>query len=168
MAEILVFSRNRCTSVEQMDDRIFRATCRVQDTLREVWVEILVKAPDLEIIQVKGEIKRSPEEKGRDVTDDLQKLTGSRVGPGIKKIIRGLLGHLAHAEQVATLVDECCNGVILSFTKDVLVHAPKDKVGEKEFFAGMVRTNPRLYNSCAALSADSPLMEGLELDKDND
>ena len=152
--------------MEQVDDRTFRAICRVQDTLREAWVEILVKTPDLEIIQVKGEIRRSAEEKGPDVADDLQKLTGSRVGPGIKKIIRGLLEHSPRAEQVATLVDECCNAVILSFTKDVLVHAPGDRTGEKEFFAGMVKANPRLYNSCAALSADSPLMEGLELDRD--
>jgi len=166
MAEILVFSRNRCTFVERIDDRIFRATCRVQDTLWEAWVEILIKAPDLEIVQIKGEIKRSPEEKKIDVTDSLQKLAGSRVGPGIKKIIRGFLGHLAHVEQVATLVDECCNGVILSFTKNVLANAPVDRAGEREFFAGMVRANPRLYNSCAALSADSPLMEGLELNKD--
>lgn len=168
MAEILLFSRNRCTAVEQVDDRTFRATCRVQDTLREAWVEIMVKAPDLEIIRIKGEIRRSLEEREKDVTDDLQKLTGSRVGPGIKKIIRGLLGHSPRTEQLAVLVDECCNGVILSFTKDVLARAPRDGAGEKEFFAGMVRANPRLYNSCAALSADSPLMEGLGLDKDKD
>jgi len=62
-------------------------------------------------------------------------------------------------------VDECCNAIILSFTRDVLIQAPVDPAGEKAFFAGMVRANPRLFNSCAALSADSPLMEGLELDQ---
>ena len=165
MAEILVFSRNRWTGVEQVDEKTLQSTCRVQDTFGEAWVELLVKVPDLEIVQAKGEIRQSPGEEGTQA-DGLQKLTGSRVGPGIKKIIRGLLEHSPRAEQVATLVDECCNAVILSFTRDVLVQAPGDPAGEKKFFAGMVRANPRLYNSCAALAADSPLMEGLELDQD--
>lgn len=167
MAEILLFSRNRWTGVEQADEKTLRSTSRVQDHSGEAWVELLVKVPDLEIVRVRGEIRRSPAEKWTEAASDLHKLTGARVGPGIKKIIRGLVEQSPHAEQAATLVDECCNAVILSFTRDVLVQAPADPVGEKTFFAGMVKANPRLYNSCAALSADSPLMEGLELAQDD-
>jgi hypothetical protein len=131
----------------------------------EAWVEVLVKSPDLDIVGVKGEVKRFSEGDRIDVSGDLQKVIGSRVGPGIKKIIRGLLGSGPFVEPLSILLDECCNGVIMSYTKDILVIAPKDQAGEKDFFADMVRANPRLYNSCAALSADSPLMDGLELDK---
>lgn len=165
MPDMLCFSRNRCTSIEQVDDQTIRSTCRVQDNLMDACVEIMVRLPDLELIQVKGEIRRSPKEKDLVILDDLQKVTGSRVGPGIKKIIWSLIEHSPYAEQVSTLLDECCNGVILSFARDVLIHAPKDKPGEKQYFANMVRANPRLYNSCAALAPDSPLMESLELDK---
>lgn len=165
MADILCFSRNRCTSIEQVDDQTIRSTCRVQDNLMDAYVEILVKLPDLELIQAKGEIRRSPRGTDLITLNDLQKITGSRVGPGIKKIIGSLVEHLPYARQVATLLDECCNGVILSFARDVFVHAPTDTAGEKQFFANMVRANPRLYNSCAALTPDSPLMESLELDK---
>lgn len=165
MPKILCFSRSRCTGVEMVDDHTLRSICRIQDTLIDACVEIQVRVPDLEIVRARGEIRRSPGGAGVDVSKDLQKVTGSRVGPGIKKIIRGLIDYSPHAEQIATLLDECANGVILSFTRDVLAKAPGDKPGEREFFAGMVRANPRLYNSCASLSPDSPLMEGLELDK---
>jgi len=165
MPNILCFSRSRYTGVEMVDDYNMRSICRVQDTLIDAYVEIVVRLPDLEIVQVKGEINRSRNEIRIDVSKDLQKVNGSRVGPGIKKIVRGLIECSTHGEQLATLLDECANGIILSFTKDVLVNAPEDKLREKKYFSGMVKANPRLYNSCASLSQDSPLMEGLELNK---
>jgi hypothetical protein len=165
MADILCFSRNRCTTVERVDDQTTRSTCRVQDTLMEAWAEILVKSPDLEIVGVRGQIRRSGEGDRTDIDHDLRPVLGARVGPGIKKILRGLIAKGPLMETLALLVEECCAGVILSFTRDVLALAPKDRSGEKDFFAEMVRANPRLYNSCAALSADSPLMADLVLEK---
>ncbi|MDA8335685.1 MAG: hypothetical protein M0Z41_12000 [Peptococcaceae bacterium] len=161
MAEILCFSRNRFTGVEQVDEATIRSTCRVQDTVIEAWVEILVRLPNLEITGARGEIRRSRDGGGSDLAAGLSRLTGSRVGPGIKKIVRGLLEDLPHLEQVVALVDECATGVIMSFTRDVLAQAPRGAAGEKEFFAAMVRANPRLYDSCAALAPDSPLMDGV-------
>jgi hypothetical protein len=166
MADILCFTRNRCTTVENVDGQLTRSTCRVQDTLMEAWVEILVKSPDLEIVGVDGQIRRSGEGERTDVSQDLIQVLGARVGPGIKKIIRGLIADGPWVETLSVLLDECCNGVILSFTRDVLVLAPQDRAGEKAFFSNMVRANPRLYNSCAALSAVSPLMAELALEKD--
>jgi hypothetical protein len=166
MADILFFIRNRCTTVERVEDQTIRSTCRVQDTLLEAWVEILVTSPNLEIVEVRGQIRRSGEGERTDITQHLQPVLGARVGPGIKKIVRGLIVNGPLVETIAILLDECCNGVILSFTRDILALAPQDRAGEKEFFSNMVRANPRLYNSCAALSADSPLMAELTLEKD--
>jgi hypothetical protein len=165
MADILCFTRNRCTTVEKVDDQTTRSTCRVQDTLLEAWVEILVKSPNLEIVGVRGQVRRSGAGDRADIDPDLQQVLGARVGPGIKKIIRGLIANGPWLETLSILLDECCNGVILSFTRDVLVLAPHDRAGEKDFFFNMVRANPRLYNSCAALSGDSPLMADLDLEK---
>jgi hypothetical protein len=148
-----------------VDDQTIRSTCRVQDTLMESWVEILVKSPNLEIVGVRGQVRRSGEGERADIASDLQQVLGARVGPGIKKIIRGLIANGPLVETLSILLDECCNGVILSFTRDVLVLAPQDRGGEKDFFSNMVRANPRLYNSCAALSGESPLMAGLDLEK---
>ena len=162
MADILRFSRNRCTSVEQMDEKTMRSSCRLQDTLTEALVEVMVKIPDLEVTDVRGKIRRSGGEEERQVVEALRKVIGIRVGPGMKKIINGLIGKSEIEKQLAFMVEECCEGIILTFTKDVLLHAPKDKLKEREFFENMVRSNPRLYNSCAALAPGSPLVEGIK------
>ena len=162
MADILFFSRNRCTSVEQIDDKTMRSFCRLQDTLTDAFVEIMVKIPDLEVAGVSGKVGRSVGGGEIDVAEALKKVIGVRVGPGMKKIIKGLMGESEIEKQLAFMVEECCDGVILLFTREVLLNAHKDQSGEKDYFAQMVRDNPRLYNSCAALAPDSPLMEGVD------
>ena len=162
MADILCFSRNRCTSVEQIDEKTMKSSCRLQDTLTDALVEVLVKIPDLEVMGVSGEMRRSVGGEEIQVLDALKKVIGIRVGPGMKKIIKGLVGESEIEKQLAFMVEECCEGIILTFTKDVLLHAPKDKLKEREFFENMVRSNPRLYNSCAALAPGSPLVEGIK------
>jgi hypothetical protein len=162
LAEILCFSRNRCTTVEAVDERTTRARSRVQDTGIDAELEMLVQAPDLEIFDIRGSVRRSAVGETRDFSEDLQAVIGTRVGPGLKKIIRGLLGGIPLAETWAILLEECCNGVIMVYTKEVLLQAPKDREGEKEFFRTMVQANPRLLGSCAALAVDSPLMAGLD------
>jgi hypothetical protein len=164
MADILRFSRNRCTNVEQIDEKTMRCSCRLQDTLTDALVEILVKIPDLEVTDVSGKIRRSIREQEIQAAEALKKVIGIRVGPGMKKIIKGLMGESEIERQLAFMVEECCEAVILTFTKDVLLSAPKDKLREREFFENMVRSNPRLYNSCAALAPGSPLVEGIKLE----
>ena len=162
MADILCFSRNRCITVEQIDEQTMRSSCRLQDTLTDALVEIRVKIPDLEVMEVSGEIRRSTGPEVVNVVDALRKVIGIRVGPGMKKIIKGLIGKSETEKQLGFMVEECCDGIILTFTKDVLLHAPKDKQSEREYFENMVRANPRLYNSCAALAPGSPLVEGIK------
>jgi hypothetical protein len=162
MANILCFSRNRCTTVEQMDGQTMRSSCYLQDTLREALVEILVKLPDLEITSAGGKIIRSDGKEKTDVAESLRKAVGIRIGPGLRKILRGLMEESALHRQLTFMVEECCNGVILAFTKEVMLSAPQDKWLEKAYFENRVRSNPRLYNSCAALAPGSPLVEGIE------
>ena len=97
-----------------------------------------------------------------DVVESLRKVVGIRIGPGLRKILGGGMGKSAIHKQLTFMVEECCSGVILAFTKEVMLSAPKDKWLEKEYFENRVRSNPRLYNSCAALAPGSPLMEGIE------
>jgi len=156
------FSRNRCTSVEQIDEQAIRSTCRLQDTLLDASVQIVVKLPDLEVTHVTGSITRSLRKEEIDVEEALQKVVGIRVGPGVKKIIKGVMGESGTRRQLAFMVEECCGGVILSFTKDVLLKRPEDETEQREFYAKMVRENPRLYNRCAAYAPGSSLVEGVD------
>ena len=164
MESILKFSRNRCTTVEQLDDQNMRSTCRLQDTLTDGFVEITVKLPDLEITSVKSEVRRTYDEECVNSTESLQKLIGVRIGPGMLKIIRGLVGKATDCKQLAFMVEECCHGIILSFTKDVLVCSPrpKDEVESRKFYANMVKENIRLFNRCAAFAPGSSIVEGIE------
>lgn len=159
MADILCFSRNRLTTVEQVDDQTMKASCRLQDLLLEAYVEIEVKLPDLEITAAGGKIVRSVRKTEINVPESVQKVIGVRVGPGLKKILKGVMGNSAIDKQVTFMVEECCNGVILSFTKEVLAQAPKGRNAEKNFFKNILKANPRLYKSCAAFSPGSPLVE---------
>lgn len=162
MPNILCFSRNNATTVEQPDEKTMVSSCRLQDTLTDLLVVIWVRIPHLEITNIEGEIRRSSEPEDRHIHEILRKMIGVRVGPGIKKIVTGLMGKSPIERKLVFMIGECCNGIILSFTKLVLLGAPEDETREKEFFAAMVRDSPRLYNSCAALSPESPLMDGVE------
>ncbi len=162
MPDILNFCRNRCTFVEQLNDSELRSVCQLTDTLTEAKVEIMVKLPDLELIQANASFTRSPLKTSPDEGELVQKVIGIRIGPGMKKIIKGLLGDRPETKQLAFMVEECCNAVILSFTKDVLIKSPRDKVNVKEFYNNMVKENIRLYNRCAAFAPGSSLVEGIE------
>ena len=162
MAQILCFSRNRSVQVEKIDDQIMRASCRLQDPILEAYVEIRVKLPDLEIVAVDGQVTKSLRKDQFDMPDSLKGAVGIRIGPGLKKILRGGMGKTEDQKQLTFMIEECCGGVILAFTKEVMLEVPKDKKLEKDYFHNRVKTNIRLYNSCAAFAPGSPLVEGIE------
>lgn len=164
MPAILAYSRNRSTSVEQVDEQTLRSSCRLRDTLMEAEVEITVRLPDLEITDIHGKVARTHQEACLDPVDYLKKAIGIRIGAGMLKIIRGLVGESTECRQLAFMVEECCHGVILSLTKDVLVNAPRpvDPQEAKAFYHSMVKENVRLYNRCAAFAPGSALVEGIE------
>ena len=163
MANLLRYSRNRCTSVEQLDETTLKSTCRLQDTLTDARVEISVRLPDLEITGVSGHVRRTYQEECRDAADALEKVIGVRIGAGMLKIIKGLVGEETDCGQLGFMVEECCHGVILAFTKETLVTTPRPKEIEeaKRFYQGMVKKNLRFYNRCAAFAPGSSMVEGI-------
>jgi hypothetical protein len=162
MANVLFFTRNRCTSVEQVEEKTVRSTCQLQDTLMDILVEVTVKIPDLEIMGIRGEVRRSEEKVHPAAFDLLQKAVGVRIGPGMVKIVKGLVGEKQDLDQLVVMIDECCQAVILSFTKNELAKAPRKDKEAREFYRGLVRENPRLYNSCIAFVPESPLVKKSE------
>jgi len=163
MTTILCYSRNRSTSVEQIDPETMVSTCCLQDSLTEAFVRVRVRFPELKILDAEGKFVRTNANVKIPIEEVLHKIKGVRIGAGMKKIIRGLAGEVTECAEVPNLIEECCHGVILAFTKDALALAPKREVAETEFFKQMVKENIRLYNRCAAFAPGSPLVEGLEL-----
>jgi hypothetical protein len=163
MPNILCYSRNRATSVEQIDDQTLLSTCHLDDSLKLAWVRLHVRLPELEIVQAEGSFQRSYQEDCLNIKDALEKLNGVRIGAGIKKIIRGLTGDVSTCRELPVLIEECCHSVILTFTKDALKGVPKKEAQSREYFKNMLKKYIRLYNSCAVFAPGSPLVEGIEL-----
>jgi hypothetical protein len=158
MPDLTSFTRNRCTSVEQIDDQTLRSSCRLQDTLTDAMVEVRVKLPDLEIIHAAGEFRRTDKGECLNTSEALQKVIGVRIGSGMLKIIEGLLAEVTECAELAFMVEECCHAVILSFTKGTLKDIPESLRGKKEFYAKMLKENTRLYNRCAAFAPGSSIV----------
>ena len=162
MSHMLSFSRNRCTSVEQISPDTFRSTCQLGDNLMDARVRIHVRLPELEVVEVSCRVEFSDPPAPPDVEQRMQKVLGARVGPGLLKIIKGLVGEGPGYKDLGFMLEECCHGIILSITKNELSKAPLEPADSQEFFANLVRNNIRLYNRCAAFAAGSSLVEGLE------
>ncbi len=162
MPDLVCFSRNRHTAVEPIDQQTLRVVCRLQDTLTDARVEIRVKLPDLEIVDGGGRFHRSGRIDCREIDEAMKKVRGVRIGSGLHKILTGLITEAAECPELLTMVEECCQAVILSFTKDPLALCPGDPEKRLEFFRNMVRDNTRLVNRCAAFGPGSSILEGLE------
>jgi len=162
MPRPLIFTRNRCTGVEQIDEQTLKSTCRLQDPLTDAFVQITVKLPDLEITGVIGEFYRTCDDECLDITQVFEKMKGIRVGPGMLKIIKGLVAEVTECKQIGFMIEECCHGVILSFTKDQLLQLPEGEEIPVEQYRQMVKDNVRLFNRCAAFSPGSSMVEGIE------
>jgi hypothetical protein len=82
------------------------------------------------------------------------------------KILKGLIGEREEAEELIFMTEECCQAVILSFTKGELDGAPKEPEKGKEHYMRLLKESPRLYDSCIAFAPGSPLVEGFHSDDD--
>jgi hypothetical protein len=163
---ILKFSMNRCTSVEKADGNSLVSVCRLRDTVTDAEVRITVQLPGLEIRAAEGFFRHSYLDAVEDLDERLQRVVSVRVGSGMLKIIKGLLGEEENLEQLVYMVEECCHGVIISLTRKVLIKAPDDEAGKFLFYSDMVKNSIRLYDRCAAFAKGTELVRDFE--KTND
>ena len=162
MDRMLCFSRNRCTKIDQTNEHALIASCRLQDNISDCYVEILIKLPDLEISKIQAEVGRGGTALSAQDISHLKKVIGVRIGPGVLKIIKGLIGSEGRLGQLGFMVEECCQGVILYFTRDDLEKVPVDEDEERIYYNNMVKGNLNLFNRCAAFAPGSPFVEGIE------
>ena len=158
------FLRNKVVEVEPLSDGSLVVSWRLTDDLLKAEVELKVRPPDLEILSAEAKLERLPFEAWASAPDLIKKVEGVRVGPGLRKIVRGLLGGPGGCSLLVHAVLEASNAVILHFTR------PGIQLGEKlegeELIAAtraMVANSPRLIRSCVAFQDDSPIMQGLDL-----
>ncbi len=159
------FLRSKIVEVEPKPDGSLAVSWRLTDDLLKAEVELTVQPPELEILEASAKLERFLPQGGQDAADIIEKIEGVSIGQGLRKIVRGLVGGPDGCPLLAEAVLECCNAVILHFTR------PGIELGEgitdpDEMLAGiraMVQTNPRLVRSCISFQDDSPIMKGLNL-----
>jgi hypothetical protein len=168
---ILDYTENRTATVRELSAGVWKAEAAVVDTLIHVRISLEIRLPELAISEASLEVHRSslpfP-----DVSGKLERLTGVRVGPGMTKIVNGLVGGEGGSDTVANLIFEAMEALILAYTarefktrgfKDVMPGPPVEegKVQRNPWIIGpkgvveMARENPRLANSCIAFLEDS-------------
>ncbi|MGQ9655012.1 MAG: DUF2889 domain-containing protein [Thermodesulfobacteriota bacterium] len=160
----LRFMRNKLVQVEPLREGALSVDWRSEDDLLRAEIRMKVRLPDLEIEAVEGGILSSTHPECAAASNLLAKVVGVRVGPGLRKIVYGLLGGTKGCEELAEGVLECCNAVILNFTLpqiQAMEHCTEEE--RRERFKEMLRFNPRLVRSCVAFADDSPMMQGLDL-----
>ena len=158
------FLRNKVVEVEPLSDGDLLVSWRLTDDLLKAEVDLRVRPPDLEIVEAEARLERLPLPEWSSAPELIKKVEGVRVGPGLRKIVRGLLGGPGGCSLLVHAVLEASNAVILHFTR------PGIQLGEKledealiAATRAMLTSNPRLVRSCVAFQDDSPIMQGLDL-----
>lgn len=164
---ILDFRINNLTTVETVQQGHWRVVTRFDDNLFSAEVTLEVKAPALDIRSAALDIKRDIMGLVPDLSEAAQELIGVRVGPGMTKIIRALIGGKNGSDRVAELVLEAMEMLVNALTVPELRKAMSmsgeparfDHDGPTVFLNDvvigeqaikMMADNPRLKDSCAA------------------
>lgn len=155
------------STVEPLENGLWRIITRTEDNLFCTEVTLDVKAPALDIRRAVVDVKRDGLGLVPDLSSAFGNLVGVRVGPGMTKIVRGLIGGSAGSDRIAELVLEAMEMLINAMTVPELRKAteaagmktrltgdgPKVYLNDmliNEEMAVKLAANPRLKDSCAA------------------
>ncbi len=164
---ILDFQANHLTTVENVDKGLFRVVSRADDSLFSAEISLDVKLPALDIRKAELTIKRDVLGLVPDLSTAAERLIGVRVGPGMTKIVRGILGGPDGSERVAEMILESMEMLINALTVPELrkgmefggeparldIDGPRiflNNVLIGESTVKIMADNPRLKDSCAA------------------
>ena len=160
----LRFLRSKVVEVEPLSDGTLAVSWRLTDDLFKAQVDLRVRPPDLEITEAEARLERFSLKQWSSASELVKKVEGVRVGPGLRKIVAGLLGGPRGCPVLVHAVLEASNAVILHFTRPGLQAA--EGIEDQALIAAtreMLKTNPRLVRSCIAFQDGSPIMQGLDL-----
>ena len=156
---MLIYSRNKLTTVEDVEDGKLRVRVISNDTWFSLSLEMFIRIPGMEIVNIKGEILRSPYEKCGEAMPVLQEAIGVRIGTGLIRNVNAFIANEKGCRRMADMILEGCDQVINRFTFEVLRRMKdiKDEdrpAAQREF----LKMNPQLIGSCIAYAKGSPLV----------
>lgn len=158
------FLRNKVVEVEPLSNGSLAVSWRLTDDLLKAEINLQVQPPDLEIVEAEAKLERLVPGAWSSAPELIKKVEGVRIGGGLRKIVKGLLGGENGCALLAQAVLECSNAVILHYTRPGIQMLEGLKDEEKvSLTREMLKTNPRLIRSCVSFQDDSPIMQGLDL-----
>lgn len=172
MILILDYQSNSLTMVEEIEKGFWRVVTCLNDDLFGVELMLEVRAPALDICAAHLDIKRDELGQASGQVPDMSQLVGVRVGPGMTKIVRSLMGaEGGGSHRIAELILESMEMLINAITVPELRKA--NELGGREFRASsdgpkiflndrvigaeaamLMAENPRLKDSCVAFRDD--------------
>jgi hypothetical protein len=164
---ILDFQMNHLTTVEMIEPTLWRIVARSDDNLFSGEVLLDVKLPALDIRHARLNVKNDILGLTPDLSLAAGKLIGVRVGPGMTKIVRGVVGGQEGSERMAELVLEAMEMLVNALTvpelrkglkvggtpfenEEAASKVPLNDVVIGEETVRLMAANPRLKDSCAA------------------
>jgi hypothetical protein len=169
---ILDYQMNSLTTVDVLDQGVWRIVTRSQDNLFGAEIKLQVQVPALNIVKAEFEVLKDDLGLLPDISSASEKLEGVRIGPGMTKIIRGVigdeLGSPRLAEQILDAMEMLINAMTVPelrkatqmagasgpFPGDGPVVILNDMVISGEH-AMLMAENPRLKDSCVAFREDT-------------
>lgn len=165
------FQVNSLVTVDSIGKGLWRISTRYDDDLFSFVVTLDIRAPALDIINVRLAVTRDEFGVSTDLSSLEQRLIGVRVGPGMTKIVREIFSGTSMTSRLAELVLESMEMLVNAITVPELrkaveiggvdIKAPSD--GPKVFLndkvigdavAKSMAGNPRLKNSCVAFKEE--------------
>lgn len=164
---ILDFQANSLATVEVVEQGSWRIVCRYDDDLFSAEVVLEVKAPALDIRTATLNVNRDVLGIVPDMTEAGARLIGVRVGPGMTKIVRTVIGGENGSDRIAEMVLESMEMLVNAITVPELrkgnelggeafsdpLDGPKVCLNDRVIGLEVVRLmaeNPRMKDSCAA------------------
>lgn len=164
---ILDHQMHSLTTVQMLEQGLWRIHGRINDDLASCEVVLDVMVPALDIRKAVLKVNRDELGVFPDVAPLAEKLVGVRVGPGMTKIVRGLVGAQGGSPRMAEMVLEAMEMLINGLTVPELRKATMTAGVSQEFtgdgpkvrlndtvigtdHAKLMAANPRLKDSCIA------------------
>ncbi len=161
------FQMNHISTVEKIEPTLWRVLARSDDNLFSGETSLDVKLPALDIRRARLSVTRDVLGLVPDLSSAEEKLVGVRVGPGMTKIVRGLVGGQKGSGRMADLVLEAMEMLVNALSLPELRKAmekcgesvadpeSRAKISLNDVLIGdqtvqVMGANPRLKDSCAA------------------
>ena len=113
---ILDFQTHNLTTVEMMENGLWCVTARTDDNLFSAEAVLHVRTPALDIREATISITRDVLALTPELSVAMARLIGVRVGPGMTKIVRGIVAEEAGSERVADLILDAMEMLVNALT----------------------------------------------------